>query len=451
MYNEVFNQKKVGRCLPGWHAHAHAHPLLLPSLFCHFLGSDPSSRRSFSPPHQFANLAPPTSSHPFPPDHHTMEATLITRSVYDDSNSTLPQGMSSPSALSPNLGSTTSPTPAPLTVSTMASAHDHADKLDQLDPSSQAWSSRYFGQSKDVHITFEQPTPEQMIQQQMLSQSRNLLMQSMAARDMVATENSNKPYAENNFTGKRRSVIQSFFANAPWDGKKTLFVCPALLRAVRSLFLFLLFPSLPFSSLPPRRVVSLCVPGSTRQRRVPSKRFWLAVVLPSVFLLLPCALCVPYRTCSVAIRWPFVFAAGGVDKQTEQRHAARGDWGGYMQQRAATKDTMQTKGGPSRHHPLAALLQQSCVLFCMLVVYARVPVYLCACLFSAATVSLLLSMTTSTAFTHPPFPLRSRALSRACLLSLPLLLQHPLGQFRRCHVTSGIHKPLPCNTMQVLL
>ncbi|KAF9944252.1 hypothetical protein BGZ65_012344, partial [Modicella reniformis] len=94
---------------------------------------------------------------------------------------------SPPTALSPNLGSSTSPS--------SITTHEHAGKLDQLDPSAQAaaaasWPQRYFGPAKDVHITFDQPSPEQMMQQQMLNQSR-LLMQNMAARDLAAAENNN--------------------------------------------------------------------------------------------------------------------------------------------------------------------------------------------------------------------------------------------------------------------
>ncbi|KAF9903926.1 hypothetical protein BX616_001494 [Lobosporangium transversale] len=113
---------------------------------------------------------------------------------------------SSVSTLSPSLGSTTTgvvvvPEPTTSNAGTAASiAQDHTTKLGQMDPSvaaattaaAVAWPSR----AEFPAIGFEQPTPEQLIQQEMLSQSRNLLMQSMAAREMATAESSlNKNYA----------------------------------------------------------------------------------------------------------------------------------------------------------------------------------------------------------------------------------------------------------------
>ncbi|KAF8932412.1 hypothetical protein BGZ58_007084 [Dissophora ornata] len=163
-------------------------------------------------------------------------AQLISRGVYDPSNQNQPQphqlqlqsnssiailsdsngssqGISSPtSALSPNLGSTTvsvpaPPTPSISTVSSIANSHEHAVKLEALDPSVVAavaanggaaiWTSRYFG-GVEVPMRFDHQhlDPEQMIQQQMQSQSRNLLMQTMSTREMVAAESGlNKGYA----------------------------------------------------------------------------------------------------------------------------------------------------------------------------------------------------------------------------------------------------------------
>lgn len=226
-----------------------------------------------------------------------MEATtLITRSVYDPSNqnnnnASLPQGMSSPpTALSPHLGSTTSPTPAPLTVPTMA--YEPADKLNQLDPSTPtvAWPQRYFGSTKDVHIAFEQPSAEQLIQQEMLSQSRNLLMQSMAAREMAASENK---YAENGYTGTHSTIFAIRRVGNPCYVRSFVLVC---------------------------MVVSLTYTSEAR----PSN--W---VRSGTFL---CLCTIPYI---VAIL-PLFSPREGVTNKPEQTHAARGDWSGYMQQRADT-------------------------------------------------------------------------------------------------------------------
>ncbi|KAF9572997.1 hypothetical protein EC968_009125 [Mortierella alpina] len=73
-------------------------------------------------------------------------------------------------------------------------AQEYGIKLDHLDPSVAAavaasWSTRQFS-GVELPIGLEQPSPEQLIQQQMLSQSRSLIMQNMAARD-IETTNSN--------------------------------------------------------------------------------------------------------------------------------------------------------------------------------------------------------------------------------------------------------------------
>ncbi|KAG0310295.1 hypothetical protein BGZ99_000466, partial [Dissophora globulifera] len=167
----------------------------------------------------------------------------ISRSVYDPSNQNRPlphlsipidttatdttvnttseivgavsqQGISSPpsSALSPQLGSTTvASLQSPALPTAIAMTHqDHSSKLDALDSSVNAvsaadsvtaatagmasWPTQYFS-GGEVPIGFEQPSPDQLIQQQMLSQSRNPLMQSMATRDMTSVENDvNKQY-----------------------------------------------------------------------------------------------------------------------------------------------------------------------------------------------------------------------------------------------------------------
>ncbi|KAF9963685.1 hypothetical protein BGZ70_007247 [Mortierella alpina] len=83
------------------------------------------------------------------------------------------------------------------------SAQEYGIKLDQLDPSVAAavaasWSTRQFS-GVELPNGLEQPSPEQLIQQQMLSQSRSLLMQNMAARD-IETTNSNGILRT--FTGK---------------------------------------------------------------------------------------------------------------------------------------------------------------------------------------------------------------------------------------------------------
>ncbi|KAF9430578.1 hypothetical protein BGZ76_000782 [Entomortierella beljakovae] len=68
-----------------------------------------------------------------------------------------------------------------------------------------SWPTRYFG-GAEVPIGIDQ-SPEQLIQQQMLNQSRTLMMQSMAVRDITSAESDiNKNYASNNsFTVHVRS------------------------------------------------------------------------------------------------------------------------------------------------------------------------------------------------------------------------------------------------------
>ncbi|KAF9360654.1 hypothetical protein BGX26_008331 [Mortierella sp. AD094] len=133
-----------------------------------------------------------------------MESTqLINRSVYSPSNQNQPQNTSSTQE---NSSPSTVPAQLPLNITTPIASQDHSVKSDQLDPSATvaptsstiSWPTRYFG-GAEVPIGIDQPSPEQLIQQQMLNQSRTLLMQSMAARDMVSGESDiNKNYASNN-------------------------------------------------------------------------------------------------------------------------------------------------------------------------------------------------------------------------------------------------------------
>ncbi|KAF9549608.1 hypothetical protein EC957_003144 [Mortierella hygrophila] len=75
--------------------------------------------------------------------------------------------------------------------------HQQADlgKLDHMDPTAVAviasstgsWAPRHFNGAELVPIGYDQPSPEQLIQHQMLSQSRHLVLQSMtASRDTSA-------------------------------------------------------------------------------------------------------------------------------------------------------------------------------------------------------------------------------------------------------------------------
>ncbi|KAF8946955.1 hypothetical protein BGZ47_010789 [Haplosporangium gracile] len=68
-------------------------------------------------------------------------------------------------------------------------------KLDHMDPAAVAavasstgsWTPRHFNGAELVPIGYDQPSPEQLIQHQMLSQSRHLVLQSMtASRDTSA-------------------------------------------------------------------------------------------------------------------------------------------------------------------------------------------------------------------------------------------------------------------------
>ncbi|KAF9287196.1 hypothetical protein BGZ88_008710, partial [Linnemannia elongata] len=68
-------------------------------------------------------------------------------------------------------------------------------KLDHMDPAAVAaiasstgsWAPRHFNGAELVPIGYDQPSPEQLIQHQMLSQSRHLVLQSMnASRDTSA-------------------------------------------------------------------------------------------------------------------------------------------------------------------------------------------------------------------------------------------------------------------------
>lgn len=99
------------------------------------------------------------------------------------------------------------------------------------------------------------------------------------------------------------------------------------------------------------------------------------------------------------------------------------------------------KGGPSRHHPLALL--QRCVCVCMLV-FARIPVYLCAHLCVLLLPSALVH-DDEHRFAHSSPRVFSRyvhALSHAHpLFSLLLLLQHPWDSFGARHVTSASTNP----------
>ena len=161
-------------------------------------------------------------------------APLIVPSAYDSSNQPQPQSQdlstdiynnssnkstipAPQSSLGPNTTSSsaaTVPTTLPSTsmnnTASMPShsAQEYGIKLDQLDPSVAAavaasWSTRQFS-GVELPIGLEQPSPEQLIQQQMLSQSRSLLMQNMAARD-IETTNSNGILRT--FTGKHAKVM----------------------------------------------------------------------------------------------------------------------------------------------------------------------------------------------------------------------------------------------------
>ncbi|KAF9103039.1 hypothetical protein BGX27_010760, partial [Mortierella sp. AM989] len=128
-----------------------------------------------------------------------MESTqLINRSVYDPSNQNQPQtatllqeNSSTSNTVSPNL----CPAQLPLNLTATIASQDPTVKS-ELDPSATSssatisWPTRYFG-GAEVPIGIDQPSPEQLIQQQMHNQSRSLLMQNMASRDMVPAENDN--------------------------------------------------------------------------------------------------------------------------------------------------------------------------------------------------------------------------------------------------------------------
>ncbi|KAG0256094.1 hypothetical protein BG011_004757 [Mortierella polycephala] len=110
--------------------------------------------------------------------------------ILNSSNNNVPQGTTSPSsALSPNIATPNS-APVPSATASMSSItpQEYAVKLDHLDTSVAAavaasWPTRHFG-GAEIPIGFE-PSPEQLIQQQMLSQSRSLIMQNMAARELM--------------------------------------------------------------------------------------------------------------------------------------------------------------------------------------------------------------------------------------------------------------------------
>ncbi|KAF9169063.1 hypothetical protein BGX20_010858 [Mortierella sp. AD010] len=134
----------------------------------------------------------------------------INRSVYNPSNQNQPQNNTS--STQENSSPSTAPAQLPLNITATIASQDHSVKSEQLDPSATvttatstiSWPTRYFG-GAEVPIGIDQPSPEQLIQQQMLNQSRALLMQSMAARDMASGESDiNKNYASNNaFTDVR--------------------------------------------------------------------------------------------------------------------------------------------------------------------------------------------------------------------------------------------------------
>ncbi|KAF8950126.1 hypothetical protein BGZ46_004749, partial [Entomortierella lignicola] len=100
---------------------------------------------------------------------------LATQTVYDPSNQNQPQDNSSHSnSVSPTIPSHQ----LPLNITAaIASTQDHTAKSDQLDSittvpttSPISWPTRYFGEIPTG--IDQQPSPEQLIQQQMLNQSR---------------------------------------------------------------------------------------------------------------------------------------------------------------------------------------------------------------------------------------------------------------------------------------
>ncbi|KAG0196365.1 hypothetical protein BGX28_010233, partial [Mortierella sp. GBA30] len=139
---------------------------------------------------------------PTQPRQLNMQDNARAATILSSSNQTI-SASTSLSALGSNTNSATAPAPAPPSSTSNSSNQEYGVKLDQLDPSVAAavaaWPMREFG-SVQIPISFEQPSPEQLIQQQMLSQSRSLIMQNMAVRDMASAEATTNNAILRNFT-----------------------------------------------------------------------------------------------------------------------------------------------------------------------------------------------------------------------------------------------------------